>query len=77
MAVLGFGNYRCEACCNFNADGLDGNHPYCIHQLRPKRVTDECGMFELGIPFGYEAGGKDRAKRAHEVAEMLNEKEGL
>lgn len=72
MAVLGFGDYRCEACRNFDADGLDGNHPSCIHGLGPKCVTDECDRFELGIPFGYEAGREDRAERAHRIAEMLH-----
>lgn len=73
MAVLGFGDYRCEACRNFNADGLDGNHPFCIYQICPKRVTDECDRFELGIPCGYKAGDKERAERAYRIAEMLDE----
>lgn len=77
MAILGFGNYRCEACRCFDADGLDGDHPYCIHKLGAKRVTDECGMFELGTPCGYEVTYEDRVERARKVAEILDELEGL
>lgn len=77
MAILGVGNYRCEACRNFDANGLDGNRPSCMHKLGAKRVTDECGMFELGTPFGYEVTYKYRAERARKVAEMLDEREGL
>ena len=74
MAILGVGDYRCEACRNFNADGLDGNHPYCMCEFGAKLVTDECSMFEFGIPRGYEATDKDRAERAHRVTEMLRER---
>ena len=77
MAMLGVGDYRCEACKNFDADGLDGNHPSCMHKLGAKRVTDECGMSELGTPCGYEATYEDRAERARKIAEMLDEREGL
>lgn len=77
MAILGLGNYRCEACRNFNADGIDGNSSFCIYQLGAKRVTDECGMFELGTPCGYEVTYKYRAERARKIAEMLDEREGL
>ena len=73
MAIPVAGYYKCEACGCFDADGLDGNHPYCSHGLGPKRVTDECGMFELGVPSGYEATRDQRTERAHEIAGMLHE----
>ena len=73
MAIPVAGDYKCEACGCFDADGLDGNHPYCSHGLGPKRVTDECGMFELGVPSGYEATHDQRVKRAYEIVGMLHE----
>ncbi len=74
MAILGAGDYRCEACKNFDADGIDGNSPSCVFGIGAKRLTDECDAFEFGIPRGYEATDKDRAERAHRVTEMLRER---
>lgn len=71
MAMLGVGDYRCEACKNFDADGIDGNSPSCIFGIGAKHVTDECGIFALGIPYGYEATHGRRLGRALKVTEML------
>lgn len=75
MAILGVGCYRCEACKNFDADGIDGNSPSCLHGFKATRVDEECAMFELGTPCGYAATYEDRAKRAQEIAEMLGEQD--
>lgn len=75
MAILGFGNYRCEACRHFESDGDDGNHPYCkkqiIYESKAVRVDQECPMYEFGIPSGYSCSMDRNERRAYEVKAMM------
>lgn len=58
MAILGFGDYLCEAYKHFNTDGNDGNHPFCYKQSgtgvgcgdRAIRLGEECPFIPF---FGY------------------------
>jgi len=77
MAMLGFGDYLCEACKHFDADGNDGNHPSCDRQFgafnnRAIRVGEECPYgYEFGIPYGYPVSMDRNEKRAYEVKAMV------
>lgn len=80
MAILGIGDYLCEACKHFNTDGNDGNHPYCIKQLgigvgepnRAIRLDEKCPYgFEFGVPSGYPVSMKRNEERAREIMELL------
>lgn len=83
MAILGIGNYLCEACRHFDTDGDDGNHPSCRKQPgnvewhRAIRLGDECPYgYEFGIPTGYPVSMKRNEQRAHEIKAKLDELRG-
>lgn len=80
MAMLGFGDYLCEACKHFDTDGNDGNHPYCRKQRgigiggsnAAVRLGQECPYgFEFGIPTGYPVSIERNRKRAYEIKEKM------
>lgn len=63
MAMLGIGDYLCEACKHFNTDGADGNHPYCCKQGgEPNKAV----RIDWKCPYGYE-------RRAYEIKAKLDE----
>ena len=79
MAMLGLGDYLCEACEYFDSDGNDGNHPWCFRQLghpephRAIRVGESCPFgYEPGIPSGYPVSMKRNRERAAKVQAMLD-----
>ena len=78
MAILGIGDYLCEACKHFDTDGNDGNHPFCCKQPynveghRAIRLGEECPFgYEFGIPSGYPVSMERNEERAHEIKAML------
>ena len=75
MAILGFGDYLCEACKHFDTDGNDGNHPSCGKQgLESVAVPlgRDCPYgYEFGIPSGYPVSMERNEKRAYEIKAML------
>ena len=73
MAMLGFGDYRCEACYHFESDGDDGNHPYCRKTGEPRavRIDEECSMYKFGIPSGYPVSMRKNEHRAYEVKALM------
>lgn len=80
MAILGFGDYLCEACKHFNTDGNDGNHPFCYKQSgtgvgggdRAIRLGEGCPFgYEFGIPSGYPQSVSRNAPRAYEIKAKL------
>ena len=80
MAMLGIGNYLCEACRHFDSDGNDGNHPCCVRQGgigmgeadRAIRLGEECPHgYEFGVPTGYPASMERNERRAYEVKAMM------
>lgn len=78
MAMLGAGDYLCEACKHFNTDGIDGNHPRCGKQSmwgdhhRAVWVGERCPYgFEFGVPCGYPVSMECNARRAREIGKML------
>ena len=79
MAILGIGDYLCEACKHFETDGEDGNHPSCRKQRWSHdgyvavRLGDECGFgYEFGIPTGYPVSVKRNERRAYEIKAKLD-----
>lgn len=79
MAMLGIGDYLCEACKSFDSDGADGNHPRCSKQSlavewhRAIRLGQECPFgYEFGIPSGYPVSMPRNEKRAYEIKAMLD-----
>ena len=82
MAMLGLGDYLCEACRNFDSDGNDGNHPVCCKQHviagdhRAIRLGEECPYgYEFGVPDGYPVSRERNKKRAYEIKAKLDELE--
>lgn len=79
MAMLGLGNYLCEACKHFDTDGSDGNHPNCAKQLfgndkwhQAVKINEKCPYgFEFGIPTGYPVSMKRNHERAYEIAHKI------
>lgn len=80
MALLGWGDYLCEACKHFDTDGSDGNHPFCCKQVgmgigEPNvavRLGEDCPYgYEFGIPSGYPVSMERNEQRAHEIKAML------
>ena len=78
MAMLGIGDYLCEACKHFDSDGIDGNHPCCGKQSawsehhRAVRVDERCSYgFEFGVPIGYPVSMERNRQRAYEIGKML------
>lgn len=80
MALLGWGDYLCEACKHFDTDGNDGNHPFCCKQVgmgmgEPNvavRLGEDCPYgYEFGIPSGYPVSMERNEQRAHEIKAML------
>ena len=84
MAILGWGDYLCEACKNFDTDGIDGNSPSCRKQPyepgkrdRAIRLGEECPFgFEFGIPTGYPVSMERNERRAYEIKAKLDELRG-
>ena len=75
MAMLGIGDYLCEACRWFNTDGEDGWHPRCYKQdgLNDMaiRLGEDCPFgYEFGVPSGYPVSMKRNEERAYEVKAM-------
>lgn len=76
MAILGASDYLCEACKNFDTDGIDGNHPSCDKQS-PFRshafgLGGKCPYgFEFGVPSGYPVHMDRNRRRAYEIAAKL------
>ena len=75
MAILGFGDYLCEACRHFNTDGNDGNHPSCSKQGLDSvavRLGDECPYgYEFGVPSSYPVNRERNERRAYEIKAMM------
>lgn len=78
MAMLGIDDYLCEACANFNTDGIDGNHPSCSKQkfaggrCKCVRVGETCPYgFEAGVPSGYPVSMKRNKERYEKIIAML------
>lgn len=79
MAILGFGDYLCEACKSFDTDGIDGNHPNCAKQMwgssqahRVVKLGDECPFgYEFGVPRGYPVSMKRNEERAYEIKAIM------
>lgn len=74
MAILGAGDYLCEACKHFDTDGIDGNHPECARQPiyasshRAVRLGDACPYgYEYGVPSAYPCNMERNRKRANEI----------
>lgn len=84
MAILGLGDYLCEACKWFDTDGNDGNHPYCRRQSYVDtppciavRLGDECPFgYEFGVPSGYPVSKEDNERRAYEIKAILENRGG-
>lgn len=85
MAILGFGDYLCEACKHFNTDGNDGNHPYCCKQGgigmgEPNvavRLGQECPYgYEFGVPSGYPVSMERNRERAYEIKAKMGKHAG-
>ncbi|MBQ9002241.1 MAG: hypothetical protein IJ087_10350 [Eggerthellaceae bacterium] len=82
MALLGIGDYLCEACKYFDTDGSDGNHPSCDKQWKngseahvAVRLGEECPFgYEFGVPFGYPVSMGRNMKRAYEIKAMMDRK---
>jgi len=82
MAMLGLGDYLCEACKHFDTDGNDGNHPWCFKQLdtsgahRAIRVGESCPFgYEFGVPSCYPVNRKRNEERARKIKAMLDGKD--
>ncbi len=79
MAILGWGDYLCEACKFFDSDGIDGNSPSCRKQYiasrhKAVRLGEECPYgYEFGVPSGYPVSMERNRKRAREIADKLRE----
>ena len=80
MAILGIGDYLCEACKHFDTDGNDGNHPNCSKQPynvewhRAIRLGEDCPYgYEFGIPSGYPVSMERNKERAYEIRELMKE----
>lgn len=75
MAMLGIGDYLCEACKHFDTDGSDGNHPSCAKQgLSSMSVSlgQECPYgYEFGVPSGYPVSMERNRERAYEIKAKL------
>lgn len=80
MAILGFGDYLCEACTHFDTDGNDGNHPFCRKQggigmgepNEAVRLGEDCPFgYAFGIPTGYPPSMKRNESRAYEIKAKL------
>ena len=80
MAILGIGDYLCEACRHFDTDGNDGNHPYCRKQggigmgepNESVRLGEECPYgYEFGVPTGYPVSIERNEERAYEIKAKL------
>ena len=78
MAMLGAGDYLCEACKHFDTDGIDGNHPSCRKQSlwsdnhRAFRLGEICPYgFEFGVPSGYPVSMERNTRRAREIGKIL------
>lgn len=80
MAILGFGDYLCEACKHFDTDGADGNHPSCAKQgLSSAAVClgQECPYgYEFGIPTGYPVSMERNRERAYEIKAKMGKHAG-
>ena len=83
MAILGIGDYLCEACKHFDTDGEDGNHPNCSKQPynvewhRAIRLGEECPYgYVFGVPYGYPVSMKRNKERAHKVKAKLDKLRG-
>lgn len=78
MAILGIGDYLCEACKHFNTDGADGNHPYCCKQggepNKAVRIDWKCPYgYEFGVPSCYPVNRERNERRAYEIKAKLDE----
>ncbi len=81
MAMLGFGDYLCEACKHFESDGTDGNHPSCRKQSgyelggdKAVRLGEKCPYgYEYGVPSCYPVNRKFNERRACEIKAKLDE----
>ena len=85
MALLGWGDYLCEACKHFDTDGNDGNHPFCCKQVgmgmgeknKAVRLGEDCPFgYEFGIPSGYPVSMERNEQRSYEIKAKLDELEG-
>lgn len=76
MAILGWGDYLCEACKHFDTDGDDGNHPFCRKQgdepAKAVRLGEDCLGYEFGIPSGYSVSMRRNESRAYEIKAKLD-----
>ena len=85
MAMLGWGDYLCEACKYFNTDGNDGNHPFCCKQVvmgmgepnEAVRLGEDCLFgYEFGIPSGYPVSKERNERRSYEIKVKLDKLRG-
>ena len=84
MAILGIGDYLCEACKHFDTDGNDGNHPFCYKQgslLGKPNVAIKLGKecpygYEFGVPTGYPVSMEFSKHRAYIIKAKLDELRG-
>ena len=83
MAILGIGDYLCEACKWFDTDGADGNHPNCSKQPynvewhRAIRLGEECPYgYEFGVPTGYPVSMEFNKPRAYKIKAKLDRLRG-
>lgn len=77
MAILGWGDYLCEACKHFDTDGDDGNHPFCRkqggEQAKAVRLGEDCPFgYAFGIPSGYPVSMRRNESRAYEIKAKLD-----
>ena len=81
MAILGFGDYLCEACKHFDTDGSDGNSPFCFRQgmykSRAVPLGEKCPYgYEYGVPHGYPVSMERNERRAHEIQDKMEALDG-
>ena len=85
MAILGIGDYLCEACKYFDTDGNDGNSPFCYKQgglglgepNKAIKLGEECPYgYEFGVPTGYPVSVEFNKPRAYKIKAKLDKLRG-
>lgn len=76
--MIGRNDFLCEACKNFNTDGIDGNHPYCVIKMNFRsfsavHISERCPSYEPGVPIGYRVSMSRNEKRAKEIFTKMRE----
>lgn len=87
MTSLGFGDYLCECCTNFMADGVDGFNSICLKQMDQVPLTQlrrhsyhwvrfgkRCKYgFKPGVPSHHVKNSDQCKARAYELLAKLSE----